>query len=104
MGEMTEIRDDDFDWFGSASVVVHEQRSVAVYWNDNFEGAIVIREKAGDLEDCDHYIRIQPDKALNVARAILRVAGIEVAISRVADTVDTSQAPKQETFKLVAAE
>ena len=80
---MTEVYGDDFDW-DSASVVVHEQRAIAVYWNDNSGGAVVVREKGGDYEP-DHYARIPRDAALKVVRAILAEAGIEVAMARVED-------------------
>ena len=62
----------DFDWHGE-EVVVQEQAAIAVY--ENVHGGIVVRQQADwHSHEDDIVIVVRPDRAVALAKAILRLA------------------------------
>jgi len=72
----------NFDWYsddGESSIVVRHQPATAVYTNPH---EVVMRQQYGDEDD---FVYVTKNNALKVAQAILSLAGIEVALTRLHD-------------------
>jgi len=71
---------DDFDWFADPAVVLHEQPPIAVYTNAT--GAIVIRMGGDIIMNYDQTVIVLPENAVELCRAILAEAGLDVELVR----------------------
>ena len=75
----------NFDWYsddGETSIVVRHQPATAAYTNPHGEVVIRQQDQYGDEDD---FVYVTKDNALKVAQAILSLAGIEVALTRLDD-------------------
>jgi len=71
---------DDFDWFADPAVVLHEQPPIAVSRNET--GAIVIRMGGDIIMNYDQTVIVLPEHAVELCRAILAEAGLDVELVR----------------------
>jgi len=87
---------DNFDWTSDdESIVLREQRSLAVY--PNSRGGIVIREERAWDDDSDCYIVIRPEHAHTVAARILALA--EAELEAEAAPATSSNALRQQRYR-----
>lgn len=66
--------DDDFDWNNpeEESIVLREQRATAVYRNP--AGELVVRQKAGALDDRDAFVWVSPENVTEFLEATAKRA------------------------------
>jgi hypothetical protein len=66
----------DFDWIDNPDIVLSTQMAVAVF--ENARGEVCLRQQAEPWQDEDQWVTFTKDRALDVARRILEVAGIDL--------------------------
>jgi hypothetical protein len=65
---------EEFDWNTDPSIVLHEQRRTAVYFNPG--GSLVIRQQKDWDEEQDPFLLIAPENAVKFLDAVCDVFGI----------------------------
>jgi hypothetical protein len=86
---------DDFDWYGNnPDIVVTTQMAVAVFENER--GEICVRQQSEPWQDNDLWVTFSKDRAVIIARAVLKVAGLDLSsLATTAPQRDSTAAERQ---------